>query len=249
MTGYKADYGNNRRPRLRKRRVALAAVLLGLAALLIYQVGLFLAVLWYSVQNPNSTAFMRSTLSTLRAENPEAKLQHTWVNYDQISNNLKRAVIASEDSNFLSHGGVEWEAIQKAWQYNRQQAEDGGQRMRGGSTITQQLAKNLFLSASRSYWRKGQEMLLAYMIELVMSKERILELYLNTAQWGIDIFGAQAAARHYFKTDAASLTASQAARLAAMLPNPSYYHRNGNTSYLRSRTNTIQQRLRLVEAP
>lgn len=249
MAGYRAEYDSERRPRLRKRRVALAAVLLALAAALIYQVGLFLAVLWYSVQNPSSTAFMRSTLSALRTENPDAELRHSWVDYDQISNNLKRAVIAAEDANFAGHGGVEWAAIRKAWEYNRKQAERGGQRMRGGSTITQQLAKNLFLSGSRSYWRKGQEMVLAYMIELVMSKERILELYLNTAQWGMDIFGAQAAARHYFKTDAASLGAAQAARLAAMLPNPSYYHRHGNTSYLRSRTNTIQQRLRQVEAP
>lgn len=243
------DYGQRQRPRLRKRRVALAAALMALAALLIYQVGLFLAVLWYSVQNPTSTAFMRSTLSALQVENPDAQLRHSWVDYDQISSNLKRAVIASEDSNFTSHGGIEWEAIQKAWEYNRRQSEKGGQRMRGGSTITQQLAKNLFLSASRSYWRKGQEMVLSYMIELVMSKRRILELYLNTAQWGSNIFGAQAAAQHYFKTNASALSASQAARLAAMLPNPAYYHRHGNTSYLRSRTNTIQQRLRLVEAP
>lgn len=230
------------------RKTAIA-VLLAVGLLLIYQIGLFLAVIWYSVQNPSSTSFMRATLSELRATNPDAELRHEWVPYDKISRSLKQAVIASEDANFTSHGGVEWEAIRRAWEYNRQQEEQGRSRMRGGSTITQQLAKNLFLSGDRSYWRKGQELVLTYMIELVMSKQRILELYLNTAQWGSDIFGAQAAAQHYFKTSAGSLSAAQSARLAAMLPNPAYYHKQGNTSYLRSRTNTIQQRLRQVEAP
>src|SRR5690606_28885948 len=162
---------------------------------------------------------------------------------------LKRAVIASEDSNFANHGGVEWEAIRKAWEYNRKQEARGRSKRRGGSTITQQLAKNIFLSSERSYVRKGQELILAYMIELVMSKERILELYLNVAQWGRDVFGAEAAARHYYGTSAARLSQSQAARLAAMLPNPAYYDAHRGTSYLNARTNTIQRRMRLVEIP
>ena len=134
MAGYQADYKTTtERPRrLRKRKVVLAAALLAIAAMLIYQVGLFLAVLWYSVQNPSSTSFMRATLAELRTENPKAELHQTWVDYDQISNNLKRAVIASEDSNFLGHGGVEWEAIRKAWEYNRKQAAKGGQLLRNG---------------------------------------------------------------------------------------------------------------------
>ena len=157
--------------------------------------------------------------------------------------------MASEDSNFINHGGVEWQDILRAWEYNRAQAAQGSNRMRGGSTISQQLAKNLFLSNSRSYVRKGQELVITYMIELTMSKERILELYLNFAQWGTDVFGAQAAARHYYKRDASALGRSQAARLATMLPRPAYYDHNRNSRYLQSRSATIQKRMRLVEVP
>ncbi|MBF6615335.1 monofunctional biosynthetic peptidoglycan transglycosylase [Pollutimonas thiosulfatoxidans] len=235
--------------RINKTKAVGAALLLGLTALLLYQFGLFVMVLWLSVRNPNSSAFMKATIAELRLSNPDANLQHQWIPYEKISNNLKRAVVASEDANFTGHEGVEWDAIRKAWEYNRKQAASGAAKRRGGSTITQQLAKNLFLSSSRSYWRKGQELVLAYMIEMVMSKRRILELYLNVAQWGKTAFGAEAAARHYYKTSAASLTQHQAARLAAMLPNPAYYDANGNTSYLRSRTSTIQKRMHMVEIP
>jgi len=231
------------------RRKTTIALLLAIGIALIYQIGLFLSVVWFSVHNPTDTAFMRATLTQLRSRQPDAQLRHTWVEYADISEHLKRAVIAAEDANFSSHGGVEWSAIRQAWEYNRQQTEGEGGRIRGGSTITQQLAKNLYLSGNRSYLRKAQELALSYMLELTMSKRRILELYLNTAQWGEDIFGAQAAARHYFQRPAAHLNATQAARLAAMLPNPAYYHRHGNTSYLRARTNTIVQRMRLVQAP
>ncbi|NLC37150.1 MAG: monofunctional biosynthetic peptidoglycan transglycosylase, partial [Alcaligenaceae bacterium] len=131
----------------------------------------------------------------------------------------------------------------------RQQAASGNTAVRGGSTISQQLAKNLFLSNSRSYARKGQELIITYMIELTMSKERILELYLNFAQWGADVFGAQAAAQRYYKGQASGLSSSQSARLASMLPRPAYYDLNGDTRYLRSRTATIQKRMRLVEVP
>ncbi len=237
------------RRRLNKFKVICAALLLALIAMLLYQFGLFVMVLWLSVRNPSSSAFMNHTMTELRAKNPKASIQYKWVPYDQISNNLKRAVIASEDSRFTDHDGVEWEAIRKAWDYNRRQAERGRHKMRGGSTITQQLAKNMFLSGSRSYLRKGQELVLAYMIELVMSKKRILELYLNVAQWGTDVFGAEAAARHYYGTSAARLGQNQAARLAAMLPNPAYYDTHRSTSYLGSRAGTIQHRMRLVEIP
>jgi monofunctional biosynthetic peptidoglycan transglycosylase len=192
---------------------------------------------------------MDHTLAELRLKDPEASIKYQWVPYEKISASLKRAVIASEDSNFANHGGVEWEAIRKAWEYNRKQEARGRSKRRGGSTITQQLAKNIFLSSERSYIRKGQELILAYMIELVMSKERILELYLNVAQWGKDVFGAEAAARHYYGTSAARLSQSQAARLAAMLPNPAYYDAHRGTSYINARTNTIQHRMRLVEIP
>ncbi len=224
-------------------------MLAGIAALLLYQLCLFLMVVWYSFQNPGNTAFMSATLRKLRANDPTATISQEWVPYEQISASLKRAVVASEDSNFFEHEGVEWDAIREAWEYNLRQAKKGKALRRGGSTITQQLAKNLFLSQSRSYLRKGQELILTYMIEAVMDKQRILELYLNVAQWGKGTFGAQAAARHYFKTDARRLSARQAAQLAVMLPNPVFYETNRNTSYLNSRTNTIQQRLRQISLP
>ncbi|HLS42101.1 MAG TPA: monofunctional biosynthetic peptidoglycan transglycosylase [Paenalcaligenes sp.] len=236
--------------RLNKRKVAAVCLLAPLFLFLVYQVALFIMVCWYTVQNPRSTAFMRQTLNELQAsENHTADITYQWVDYDTISNHLKRAVIASEDSNFMNHGGIEWDAIRQALEYNRKQASQGSAKRRGGSTITQQLAKNLFLSQSRSYFRKGQELILTYMIEFVMPKERILELYLNIAQWGETTFGAQAAARHYFKTNAGQLSARQAANLAAMLPNPSFYDKNRSTRYLNSRTATIQQRMRQVTIP
>jgi len=158
-------------------------------------------------------------------------------------------VVASEDSNFTEHDGIEWDAIRKAWEYNQRQEEAGRSKMRGGSTITQQLAKNLFLSSSRSYIRKGQELVLTYMIEHVMTKERILELYLNVAEWGVGVFGAQAAAKHYYNTSAANLSASQSARLAAMLPNPRFYDSHRNSNYLNSRVGVLTRRMQMVDIP
>lgn len=224
-------------------------LLVSLLLVVLYQLSFLVRVVWFNFYNPSSSAVMRETLSELRRDNPDATLQFTWVDYDQISNTLKRAVISSEDSNFNNHSGVEWEAIRQAWEYNQEQAAQGSERRRGGSTITQQLAKNLFLSNQRSYLRKGQELIISVMLEQVMSKQRILELYLNLAQWGENVFGAQAAAERYFKRPASNLSAAQAARLAAMLPNPVFYDKNGNTSYLQRRTNTIVQRMRLVSAP
>ncbi|KAA0889229.1 monofunctional biosynthetic peptidoglycan transglycosylase [Pusillimonas sp. ANT_WB101] len=235
--------------RVNKLKVAVIALLLAFVALLLYQFGLFVMVLWLSLRNPSSSSFMNAAQAELRQQDPNAMVAQQWVPYDKISNNLKRAVVASEDANFMNHGGIEWDAIRKAWEYNRKQASKGKSKRRGGSTISQQLAKNMFLSGSRTYWRKGQELILTYMIELVMSKERILELYLNVAQWGTSVFGAEAAARYYFKTGAGTLNAAQAAKLAAMLPNPVYYDAHRNTSYLRSRASTIQHRMRLVEVP
>lgn len=230
-------------------KIGLTALLLATFAFLLYQFGLFVMVVWLCFHDPSSSAVMKATRAELRRDNPDATLEYQWVPYDRISTNLKRAVVASEDANFVTHNGVEWKAIKRAWEYNTRQAVQGTNRMRGGSTLSQQLAKNLFLSGSRSYWRKGQELLLTYMIESVMSKRRILELYLNLAQWGVDAFGAEAAAAHYYGTTAARLSASQAARLAAMLPNPAYYDQRGNTSYLRSRIATIQKEMRMVQIP
>lgn len=226
-------------------------IVIAISVLLVvlYQFSFLARVVWFNFYNPSSSAVMRETLSDLKRLDPEATLRFTWLDYDQISDNLKRAVISSEDANFLQHQGVEWEAIRQAWHYNQQQAAQGSERRRGGSTLTQQLAKNLFLSNKRSYSRKVQELIISVMLEQVMSKQRILELYLNLAQWGKIDFGAQAAAEHYFQRSAKQLTATQAARLAAMLPNPVFYDKNGNTSYLQRRTQTIVQRMRLVSAP
>ncbi|MBQ5939980.1 MULTISPECIES: monofunctional biosynthetic peptidoglycan transglycosylase [unclassified Massilia] len=212
---------------------------------LLIQLYFFAMVCWYAMFNPSSTSFMRQQLSELQEKNPNAKLKHQWVPYERISNNLKRAVVASEDANFSDHGGVDWEAIERAYERNNRRSKVVG----GGSTITQQLAKNLFLSGSRSYLRKAQEMVITFMLETVMSKKRILEVYLNVVEYGRGVFGAEAAARHYFKTSAANLTSAQAARLAVMLPNPRYYDKHRSTNYLVRRTNAIQRQMRFADLP
>lgn len=227
--------------------IKLPTALLGL--FLLYQVWMFGQVVWYAYQDPGNSAVMRQELARLRQTDAHAQLHYEWTPYAQISASLKRAVIASEDANFLEHDGVEWDAIRKAWTYNQRQEELGRKKRRGGSTITQQVAKNLFLSGSRTYWRKGQELILTYMIERVMSKERILELYLNIAEWGVGVFGAQAAARHYYGVSASKLTAAQSARLAAMLPNPRFYDKNRASSYLVSRAATLARYLQGAEIP
>ncbi|WP_454668238.1 monofunctional biosynthetic peptidoglycan transglycosylase [Achromobacter kerstersii] len=228
----------------------ITGVLMALVcAVLLYQFWLFAQVVWYNYRAPGSSAIMREERSRLREGNPGFQLQYEWAPYDKISRNLKRAVVASEDSNFTEHDGIEWDAIRKAWEYNQRQEEAGRSKMRGGSTITQQLAKNLFLSSSRSYIRKGQELVLTYMIEHVMTKERILELYLNVAEWGVGVFGAQAAAKHYYNTSAANLSASQSARLAAMLPNPRFYDSHRNSNYLNSRVGVLTRRMQMVDIP
>jgi monofunctional glycosyltransferase len=215
-------------------RWLLRAVLL--AALIV--VGLqcwFLGwVAWWKWNDPGQTAFMRRESAALQARDPRAALQHRWIRYDQISNQLKRAVIAAEDARFAEHVGVDWEAMQKAYKDNLRRKAP-----RGGSTITQQLAKNLFLSPERSYLRKAQELVIAYMIEMAWDKRRILEVYLNVVEWGEGVFGAEAAARHYFGVSASQLNSAQAARLAAYLPNPKRYGRLRTSPYLDRRTAAI----------
>jgi len=229
--------------------MAAMVVMALLCVLLTYQLWMFSEVVWYAYRDPGSSAVMRQELSRLRETDPDAKLKYAWVPYAKISTSLKRAVVASEDANFVDHDGVEWDAIRDAWEYNQRQEELGRSKRRGGSTITQQLAKNLFLSGSRTYLRKGEELVLTYMIEHVMPKQRILELYLNVAEWGTGVFGAEAAARHYYGTSAARLSAYQAAKLAAMLPNPRYYDQHRSTGYLNARTATVAARMRQAEIP
>jgi monofunctional biosynthetic peptidoglycan transglycosylase len=212
---------------------------------LLAQLYFFAQICWWTRFNPGVTSFMDAQLSALREKNPKAVLEQKWVPYGAISANLKRAVIASEDANFTEHDGVDWEALEKAYARNSKKHKVVG----GGSTITQQLAKNLFLSGSRNYLRKAQEMVIAFMLETVMSKERILEIYLNVVEFGRGVFGAEAAARHYYGVSAAGLNAGQAARLAVMLPNPRFYDRHRDTSYLARRTTLIMTRMNSAELP
>ena len=238
--------GRTRKAGAKSSRRWLKWLILGpILLVLLVQLYFFAMVCWYAAFNPGSTSFMRQQLSELREKNPNAQLKHQWVDYERISVNLKRAVVASEDSRFAEHGGVDWEALEAAFERNNRRSKVVG----GGSTITQQLAKNLFLSGSRSYLRKGQEMIIAFMLESVMDKRRILEVYLNVVEFGRGVFGAEAAARYYYRTPAANLAPAQAARLAVMLPNPRYYDRNRSTNYLVKRTGLIQRRMRAVDLP
>lgn len=206
----------------------------------------FLAhVLWWNVQNPRMTNFMDIRLEQMRKKDPSARLSHVWVPYEKISLSVKRAAIAAEDTRFMQHFGVDWEAIEKA----RERNEKRGKVTHGGSTITQQLAKNLFLSSERSYVRKGQELLITWMLEAVMSKRRILEIYLNVVELGNGIYGVEAGARHHFGLSAAQLEAPEAARLAAMLPAPRYFDRNPESDSLGKRSDVVAARMMQVAVP
>ena len=197
-------------------------------------------LVYWSNFNPSSTAFMERYL-----EKPGARVRHEWVPYYRISEHLKRAVVAAEDAKFLDHEGFDWEAIQEAMRKNEQR----GKVVAGASTITQQLAKNLFLSGSRTWVRKAQEAAITWMMERTLSKRRILELYLNFAEWGEGIFGAEAAARHHFGVPAASLGPEQAAWLAAILPSPRRYERGRQTPYIAGRIATISYRMNGAQIP
>ncbi len=216
--------------------------------------------------DPQSTSFERSEAFRIITQKGQLRWRQQWVDYDQISSHLKRAVIASEDGAFASHDGVDWEAVEKAWQRNSKAEEQAARReaaraqqaarpsarppkIVGGSTITQQLAKNILLSGERTLLRKGQEFVLTFALEKMLSKERILEIYLNSVEWGEGIFGAEAAARHYYRKTAAQLTAYEAARLAVMLPRPKYFEKVPNSGYLASRASTIVARMRDAELP
>ncbi|MYM40347.1 monofunctional biosynthetic peptidoglycan transglycosylase [Duganella qianjiadongensis] len=219
-----------------------------LAPLLLFtliQLYFFVQIWWWVDHNPGTTSFMRAQQAALREKNPSANIQQLWVPYARISNNLKRAIIASEDANFSDHDGVDWEALQKAYDKNAKKHKV----VSGGSTITQQLAKNLFLSGSRSYLRKGQELIITYMLETLMEKERIFEIYLNVVEFGTGTFGAEAAARHYYGVSAANLGPAQAARLAVMLPNPRFFDKHRDSNYLAKRTEVILRRMNSAELP
>lgn len=214
------------------------------------------------VVNPESTSFQRSEAWVQVAASGQVRWRQEWKPYGEISEHLKRAVIASEDDGFANHDGVDWAAIEKAWERNAKaeaqaaktqaRAPDRPQRapkIRGGSTITQQLAKNLLLSGERTLLRKGQEFVLTLLLEQLLSKERILEIYLNSVEWGEGVFGAEAAAQHYFRKSASRLGPGEAARLAVMLPAPKRFEKTPGSAYLAGRTRTILARMNSAELP
>ena len=213
--------------------------------ILFYQLWILGQLTYWNYYNPSSSAFMQARLDLFRQKDRVAVLRVQWVPYERISPHLKRAVIAAEDSKFLQHEGFDFEAIQKAYEKNLEK----GRLVAGGSTITQQLAKNLFLSGAKTPWRKLQEAVITFMLENVMSKRRILEIYLNVIEWGDGVFGAEAAMRHYYGISASSATAEQAARLAAMVPNPRFYDRNRTTPWLLKKTAIILSRMSSARIP
>ena len=231
------------------------------------------------VVDPQSTTFQRSEAWRLLVQKHEIAWSQQWVDYPRLSDHLKRAVIASEDAGFSEHSGVEWDALEKAWERNQRaearvekinaQIDRRGQRapsraaaassakpvahmqakVVGGSTITQQLAKNLFLNSERNLLRKGQEFVITMMLEACLPKQRILEIYLNNVEWGEGVFGAEAATRHYFRTSAAGLSTGQAAQLAVMLPAPKRFEKRPDSPYVAGRAGTVMARMGGVEMP
>jgi monofunctional biosynthetic peptidoglycan transglycosylase len=256
----------------------LMLLLVAVLSLQLYFVG---RIALMAVLAPESTSFQRSEIFRVVNTTGALKWRQSWVPYEQISVNLKRAVITSEDASFTEHDGLDLEALEKAWSKNvaaEQRAQKLADRLAadaakrqsshktsatpapmklvakapkiiGGSTITQQLAKNLFLSGERTLLRKGQELVLTLLLEAMLSKQRILEIYLNNVEWGEGIFGAEAAAQHYFRKPAARLSPYEAARLAVMLPRPRYFETRPNSEYLASRANTIVARMSGVVVP
>ena len=224
------------------------------------------------VVDPQSTTFQRSEIRRIVGEQQRLLWSQQWVADERISDHLKRAVIASEDAGFADHSGVEWDALEKAWEKNQRaeaQVEKLNERQQrqaernprpqapklkqpkivGGSTITQQLAKNLFLAGERNLARKGQEFVITFMLEAVLSKRRILEIYLNNVEWGEGLFGAEAAARHYFHVSAQQLGSFAAARLAVMLPAPKRFEKRPSSPYVLGRASTVAARMGSVELP
>lgn len=223
----------------------LRPLLLLLTAALLYQSWFLLHIVYWRSYSPTTSAFMQDRLTIMRQQNPAAELQHRWVDYEQISNHLKRAVIAAEDARFLQHQGFDYKAIETAWKKNLKQRKWAA----GGSTISQQLAKNLFLSTEKTVWRKSQETLITLMLEEFLTKRRILEIYLNIIEWGDGIFGIEAAARHYFGISAASLTPAQAAWLASIIPNPRFYDTRRTLPKLLNKSRIILSRLPAAKIP
>ena len=242
-------------------RGVLRWVGLVLLAGLALQLFFLLRIAAMAYMDPQSTTFQRSEAWRVATEKGQLRWRQQWAPYERISDHLKRAVIASEDGSFANHDGVDWDALEKAWQRNAKAEEQAAKRATaatraakppkvvGGSTITQQIAKNLLLSGERTLLRKGQEIVLTFALERMLSKQRILEIYLNSVEWGEGVFGAEAAAQHYYRKDASKLGAYEAARLAVMLPSPKLFEKRPQSGYLAGRASTIAARMRDAELP
>jgi monofunctional biosynthetic peptidoglycan transglycosylase len=231
-----------RHPAPRWLKLALASVI----GIVVLWQGWYLGwVLWWKWMDPGTTSFQIRRLDDARAKNPQAVLRKQWVPYGKISVHLKRAVIAAEDDKFLDHEGFDWDGIQKAIEKNQKK----GKVVAGGSTISQQLAKNLLLSPNKTVFRKAEEAIITLWLELLWDKRRILEVYLNVVEWGDGVFGAEAAAHRYYSIPAAQLSPEQAARLAVMLPAPRRFERNPYSAYMAARTATILGRMPSAEVP
>lgn len=220
-------------------------ILFGAGLALLWLAWLTAWVLYWGQFNPGTTRFMDIRLAELRQVQPDARLQQSWVPYERISVHLKRAIIAAEDAKFVDHEGFDWDGIQKAIEKNQKK----GRYVAGGSTISQQLAKNLFLTPTKSYFRKLEEAVITLLLEQFWSKRRIFEVYLNVIEWGHGVFGAEAAARHYYAQSAAQLGPEAAARLAGMVPNPRYYDRHRGAPGLARKTAIILARMPAAEIP
>ena len=215
-------------------RILLLCVLGLIVGTILYETIMFVRVFRLRSHDPGSTSLIDIRASEAQARSQQVRREQIWVPLDKISTNLQRAVLAGEDTNFVTHRGFDYEAIQKAWEQAQKEtareAKEQGEDddwlpnfpdfKRGASTISQQLAKNLYLSSQRSFIRKGQEAVLTIMLERTLTKRRILEIYLNVIEWGDGVYGAEAASRRYFRKPAAALSASEAAFLSAMIPNP-----------------------------
>jgi monofunctional biosynthetic peptidoglycan transglycosylase len=210
-----------------------------------YQLWILLHIILWTVVNPGESAFMETRLEHLQEKDEKATLRHQWVNYNQISINIKQAVIAAEDAKFIDHEGFDWVGIEKAYEKNKRRKKI----VAGGSTISQQLAKNLFLSNQRTPWRKGEETIITLMLETVLSKQRILEIYLNVIEWGNNVYGIEAASIRYFSSHARELNSFQSAKLASMIPNPKYYERHQDASGLIERSGIILSRMNSAKVP
>ena len=210
-----------------------------------YQFWILLHIILWTVVNPGESAFMETRLEHLQEKDEKATLRHQWVNYNQISINIKQAVIAAEDAKFIDHEGFDWEGIEKAYEKNKRRKKI----VAGGSTISQQLAKNLFLSNQRTPWRKAEETIITLMLETILSKQRILEIYLNVIEWGNNVYGIEAASIRYFSSHARELNSFQSAKLASMIPNPKYYERHQDASGLIERSGIILSRMNSAKVP